>query len=304
MSRRAALGVCVLVAWGIAACDTAPSVESDVLVVEAFFDVGQALPAIRVQRTAPLGGEYPGEDALAVSDATVAVTADGIPLTYGPSGQAGVYTPADARPVAPGVRYRVEVAWRGERAVAETRTPPRLALTRLAVEPFSAPIRAVLLDSLRFDTLGTGARQGFVYPVEVVATWAAADAAEDSLLWLRAQLRPAQGFSSTVVDFFFPPERIQPERELVLDGAQRTWRGLYVLPVDSATAPLPRHRLRVALVRSGQDYARFAATRTAPVRREPRGNVVGGRGIVAGLSVDSLVVEVAPHRSPGGHAPR
>ena len=58
-------------------------------------------------------------------------------------------------------------------------------------------------------------------------------------------------------------------------------------------APLPAHHLKASLIRSGADYARFASSRDAPERREPITNVEGGLGIVAGVSVDSLVVAVS-----------
>ncbi len=277
----------------VAACDTGARSDADVLVVEAFFDVGQPLPEIRVQRAAPFEGAYPDTAALDLPDADVTVTRDGAAIAYAPvAGRPGRYAAVDTGAVWPGVAYAVDVAWQGQQARAETYTPPRLVLENVRVVPFDAPIRAVLLDSLRFDTLGTGARQGFVYPIEVFATWPLVATSDDSLYWMRSQLKPARGFSSTVVDFFFPPERIVPEGDIAREGVQRSWRGLYVVPVETAQSPLPPHRVRVALVRSGQDYARFAATRTSPTQREPRSNVVGGRGIVAGLSVDSVVVEV------------
>lgn len=283
--------VALLVLVALAGCDAGPEATEDVLVVEAFFDVGEPLPGIRVQRTASADGAYPGAAALAVTDAQLVVLVDDTPLPYSADpARAGWYVPETDAVVVAEARYRVEVTWHGQQVRAETRTPPRLDVSELEVLPFEAPIRAVLLDSLRFDTLATGARQGFVYPVEVRVTWPSVPA--DTLLWMRTQLRPAQGFSSTVVDFFFPPERILPEAAFEGEEGRRSWRGLYVLPVDSATAPLPAHRVRIALVRSGQDYARFAATRTSPARREPRSNVAGGRGIVAGVSVDSTIVVV------------
>ncbi len=276
-----------------AACDSVPE-EGDALVVEAFFDVGRPLPDVQVRRTAPAAGLYPDSLATALSDADVRVSADGAVLLYEPvPGRPGRYRAAAPGVVAAGTRYRVEVRWQARVATAETRTPPPLRIDSLRALPFSAPVRAVLLDSLRFDTLGTGAREGYVYPVEVYAWWAGAPVEEDTVLWLRTQLRPAQPFGSGVVDLFFPPERIAEERSFAADApGTRLWRGLYAVPVADAAAPLPPHRVRVAVVRSGRDYARFAATRTAPVRREPIGNVVGGLGIVAGISVDSLTLVV------------
>ena len=50
--------------------------------------------------------------------------------------------------------------------------------------------------------------------------------------------------------------------------------------------------MKVSLLRSGPDYARFASSRDAPERREPVSNVRGALGIVAGISVDSLLLNV------------
>ena len=48
----------------------------------------------------------------------------------------------------------------------------------------------------------------------------------------------------------------------------------------------------MAIIRSGQDYARFVSGRDDPERREPASNLDGAVGIFTGLSVDSLRVQV------------
>ncbi len=293
--RKSAAFLCLLLMGVLlVGCDLSAPRTDEVLVVEAFFDVGEPLPEVRVHRSAPFDGAFPGAEATAIGDARVVVTAGGVPMPYRAApGLPGRYQPTGTARVEAGVLYSVVVQWNDHEASAASRTPPLFQLDSVRAVPFAMPIRAVLLDSIRFDTLGTGARQGFVYPVEVFAWWSMPDAAADSASWIRAQVRPAAAFSSTVGDFFFPPERIEKERDLpVAEGPGRLWRGLYAVPVESADAPLPPHRVRVALVRSGRDYARFAATRTSPAQREPLSNVQGGRGIVAGLSVDSLTLFV------------
>jgi hypothetical protein len=94
-------------------------------------------------------------------------------------------------------------------------------------------------------------------------------------------------------DFFFKPEQIFREQEAAKrPGLRRAWTGVYAVPVAAEDAPLPPHTLRVALIRSGQDYARYASSRDDPQRRDPTSNVAGGVGILAGISVDSLRIQV------------
>ena len=96
-----------------------------------------------------------------------------------------------------------------------------------------------------------------------------------------------------MIDFFLLPGQILRERTATRAGSeQRTWTGVYAVPVESKDAALPAHTLRVAVLRSGQDYARFATSRDAPDQREPQSNITGGLGIVAGVSVDSLRIDV------------
>jgi hypothetical protein len=63
---------------------------------------------------------------------------------------------------------------------------------------------------------------------------------------------------------------------------------VYAVPVESGTAPLPRHRLTTSLTRGDTSFASFAQTRTDPDRREPISNVEGGLGVALAVSVDSL----------------
>ncbi len=285
-------GAALLLMVAALACDGS-TVDGDALVVEAFFDVGQPLPDVLVRRTVGIGGAYPTGEATGVADAEVVVTIAGAALPYAPvPGQPGRYRAATADTVRAGAAYRVDVRWQGDRAWAETQTPPRLRLDSLRAFPFARAVRAVLLDSLRFDTLATGAREGFVYPVEVVAWWPSQTSPADTALWVRSQLRP--GLQLPGIELVFPPERIAEEGAIEQGASGRVWRGLYAVPVASAEAALPLHRVRVAFVRGGRAYARYAATRGTPGRREPLGNVQGGIGIVAGVSVDSLTLQVGP----------
>src|SRR5690606_41576480 len=82
------------------------------------------------------------------------------------------------------------------------------------------------------------------------------------------------------------------ERDL-RPGGTRRWRGRYAVGVPNASAPLPEHLLRVSVVRSGEDYARFATSKNEPDRREPITNLEGAVGIFTAVSVDSLRLTVS-----------
>ena len=72
------------------------------------------------------------------------------------------------------------------------------------------------------------ANEGFIYPVEVSIDWA----------------KPDQSRSSD--DF---------------------WIGIYPAPVPRSDSSLPRHELKISILRGEQSVARFAVTRNEPERR-------------------------------------
>ncbi len=289
-------------------CDTLAPEQEGLLVVEAFFDAGRPLPVIRLWRTLPLDQPYPFDAATAVADAEVTLRLDGERIAYRPvAGQPGRYLPeaAPTRPVPPRTRLVVEALWQGQRALAESLVPPAVTLDSIRVEVPDDPVDGIILDSLfidpvkldslQLDSLRTGAQQGLVYLVEVTLWWRVdfAEVGADSAYWIRTQLKPFLPTRPTFDDFFFRPEQILRERRTVHDAQGRhAWTGVYAVPVERRDEPLPPHPLRVALIRSGEDYARYAASRNDPERRQPASNVQGAIGIVAGLSVDSLRVQV------------
>ena len=115
----------------------------------------------------------------------------------------------------------------------------------------------------------------------------------DSLYWIQTKLEPVTPGSASVVDYFLLSEQILQETDAdrAWPGLRR-WTGVYGVPVNTEDAQMPSHDLKIALLRSGRDYADFATTRNAPERREPLSNVAGAIGIVAGISVDSTRVYV------------
>ena len=299
-----ALLVAGLLLW--ARCDTVAPEEGALLVVEAFVDADEPLPAIRLWQTRSPGQSYPFDATTAVSDAEVALVLGATQVSYQPlDGQPGLYGPAVSQPVPGRVPLTFEAAWRGQRATAQSTVPPTLKLDSVRVNVPEDPVDGIILDSLfidpiqldslQLDSLRTGAVRGLVYLVEVTLWWTVdfAEVGPDSAYWIRTQLKPFLPTRPTFDDFFLRPEQILRERAAThhVQG-RRSWTGVYAVPVDTREEPLPPHALRASIIRSGQDYARFVSSRDDPERREPVSNVAGAIGIFAGLSVDSVRVQV------------
>lgn len=290
--RPVLLAVAVAAALlGGAGCDLSDPVSRQELVVEAFLRTGETLPPVVLRQTQPLSGPVDTATA-AVRTARVALTLDGSTYAYRPSPQQpGRYVPRDSGVAVPaGVPFRWRIEWRGRTAGAAGRTPPPIAIDSICVSVPDAPSRAVLLDSLRRDSLDIPAEQGYIYPIDVTVRWPSAE----PQTWVRGELQPTATFSSRVVNFFLQPAEVKRERSYAGTASQRTWRGVYAVPVEGAGDPLPRHRLTVALTRGGADFADFATSRRDPERREPISNVDGGLGIATAVAVDSLGFAVAP----------
>ena len=271
-------------------CDAVSPQSAPVLVVEAFAETDGELPPITLRQTLRMDAVY-ADAAAAAEGAVVRVILPTGSVRYRPvQGRAGLYEPEVSHILEAGIPFTLEADWNGTHAVAAGRIPPRIRIFDVKTVAASEPVEAVLLDSLQLDSLQTGARSRYVYPIEVTVRWERSDhdVRADSLNWIRAQLKPFIDVVPGVVELIFRSEQIVREDRVALEGELRTWTGVYLVPVAREDDPLPAHSLKVALLRSDDDYARFASSRTAPDRREPVTNVEGGIGIVAGVSVDSL----------------
>jgi len=165
--------------------------------------------------------------------------------------------------------------------------PPPIHSTTLCFEASDHPIEAIFADSL-----GLTFQQGYLYPISVTLKWPASN---DSLLWIHALLQTPRHFPAAVVGFFLRTEQVILEHKLTTEPeGLRIWQGAYGVPVEHPTDSLPTHIIRGFLIRSYSAYAQFAATRKAPERREPASNIQGGRGIVAGMAIDSFQVMLTP----------
>lgn len=297
----------VLVGTVLPGCDAMQPTEEPVLVVEGFLDSGKPLPQLRLGRTSSLSEPYGGA-ANAVSDAEVRLDVAGRSIAYRPvPGQPGMYGPVDGNgEIAPARSpFTADVTWGTQHATASGTVPPPIRIEGVSVHVTDKPIKAVQLDSvlldpsrldtLRLDSTLTAAGVAYIYPVEVTLTWSVdfEETGADSAYWVRTQLKPPDAVTSDRINIFLRPEQIQRERGVARgEGGLKQWTGVYAVPVSSKDAILPPHRVRIALLRSGSDYARYASSRDAPERREPISNVEGGIGIVSGISVDSLFLEV------------
>ncbi|MXW64512.1 MAG: DUF4249 family protein [Bacteroidetes bacterium SB0662_bin_6] len=282
--------------FAAAGCDTVAPVDEAQVVVEGFLNSGQPLQPVFVHRTLSPRQPYDAAQA-AVSDAAVEMRLGDKLVRYTPDpGQSGRYLPEGngAGVAAAGDVFSFSAVWRDAVVEANGVVPPEIEILAVSFEIPEEPVSAVLLDSLALsDTLATGAYTGYIYPIEATIEWAAPEAGffqEES--WVRAQLQPFTTFSSPIVDLFLRSDEVFREQTQEISAERKTWTGVYAVSVPEEGDPLPEHGLRVSLVRSGPDYARFAASRDDPDQREPVSGVQGGIGIFAAVSVDSVHVQV------------
>lgn len=272
-------------------CDWGPSpVEEHTLVVEAFLETSESLPPVLLRQTSPLTAPDSTDDP--ATGAEVVLTLDGqvVPYEETPN-RPGHYVPEHGSTTVPaGVSWHLSVDWGREAARARGQTPPALDIRNVCIDVPDTPSRAVQVDSLRRDSLDIPADQGYLYPVDVMLRWDPEDQGSDTTSWMRAQLQPdASPFASVpVVEFFLEPAELRREDRFEHQNGVHEWEGVYAVPVESETAPLPTHTLEAALVRGDTAFSSFAHSRTDPERREPLSNVEGALGVALAVAVDSV----------------
>ena len=289
-----------------AQCDAVlPEGESQ-LVVEAYIAAEEPLPTLRLWRALAVDEPYPFDATTAALDAEVTLSIGSAQVAFRPrKEEPGVYEPVEDRTAPARSILTLDARWRGQRALATSRVPPPLKLDSVRVQAPQKPVDGIILDSLiidplvldslRLDSLRTGAKAGLVYLVEVTLFWRVdyEETGADSVYWISTQLRPSLPRSGALNDYFLRPKQLSRERVMPSDAmGRRRWTGVYAVPVESRESKLPAHMLRVAIVRSGRDYARFVSGSDDPERREPPSNVQGASGILAGVSIDSVHVLV------------
>lgn len=298
---RIRLGLLLLL---LASCDTVHPEDTSHIVIDAYMFADEPVPEVRLWRSIPLSAPYPFDASTAIDDAHVRVTVGDMPITFAQT-QPGRYAPELGHVSPEYASLALHVDWQGTSITAQSRVPPRIRIDSVSVSRSEQAVRGlildsllidpVILDSLGVDSLRVGAEESFVYLVEATMHWTVGfrEVEQDSAWWVRTQLAPtldARGFTD---EYFLRSEQIQRERQAATRSpGHRYWSGVYAVPVDASDAPMPPHELRISLVRSPQEYARFVAGRSSPKDREPPTNVSGARGIFTGLSLDSLVVPV------------
>ena len=279
-------------------CDSVLPGDPGTLVIEAYLDVGKPLPSIRISRATPLSANQ-FLSQTAVEGAEVTLTLNGNTYSYVSSASnPGIYESNEGglTLVPAGAAFELVVHVESETARAVGLTPPAINIADIRIEVSDIPVTAVLLDSLDIglDSLNIrlNSRTGFIYPVQVAVDWLD-DSEASTQYWVETRLQPITPFSSSIVDFFLLPSAIFPEYAAKLSGSGvRTWQGVYAVPVNKESDPIPIHTLRVALLRSSEIYAQHSSSRRDPVGREPITNLTGAVGFVGGVSIDSISVNV------------
>lgn len=283
-------------------CDMAEPVEQESLVVEAFLKTEEPLPTVILRRTRPL--DDPGDQSSrAAKGAQVELFFEDHSLGHvsyeAVDGKPGRYEPSSTDDVVPeGVSWQLTAEWQEEVARVRGTTPPPIEIREVCVEVPEEPVRAVLVDSLRRDSLDIPAELEYIYPIDVAVNWSGEELppVADTTYWVRAQL-PTATFSSEFIGLFLRPAEVRREDRFVREGFQgqgREWNGVYAVPLDSSAENeqlFPSHRMSVALTRGDSTFTSFARSRTDPDRREPVSNVEGGLGIATAVAVDTAVVD-------------
>lgn len=282
-------------------CDSIEPSDNSQMVVEGFLEAGKPLPHIALTRTQTLE-QSTSDNADFIRDATFRLWVDDIVFPYGPANsETGTYAPLNntIQSLPAGARFRAEISWQSQTAVSEDIIPPSISIDEVVIDVPDKPVTAILVDTLRFDNPQVGAQEGFIYLIDVTINWSVHDnnPETDSTYWVEARLIPQTAFSSTVLDVFLLSEEVLQENTPALKSAdllpqQRSWTGVYAVPVEDSLALPPTHDLTVQLVRGTRAYADFAASRNTPERREPISNIEGAIGILAGIALDSQVFEV------------
>lgn len=276
-------------------CDLAGEPDPSTLVVEAFLEAGEPLPPVQLRQTRDLRDPVPPDDSLADAavgaDLRIAVAGDTV--RYVPGDAPGTYVPTRSVTVPPGAAFYLEARWEGERGVASGTVPPRISIRSACLTVPPSPVEAILVDSLRRDSLDIPAEQGFIFPVDVTLNWD--QEPEVETMWVRAGLQPSSDFSSGVVELFLQPTEVSRESDFLAESSlqrERQWTGVYAVSASDSTAPIVAHRITVSLTRGDSAFAAFASSRTDPERREPVSNVDGAIGIATAISLDTLGFDV------------
>lgn len=286
----------------LAGCDAVQPENTSLLVVEAFVMSEQSLPEIVLRQAAPLQDPYQLDSSTAAIGAQVGLTLQGTIIPYLMQ-RPGAYAPLDSVMATPGESIALNVQWEGQLVTARTRIPPLISLDSIEISISDTPVPGLLLDSLFIDptqidslgirALGTGAREGLVHLVRATVYWEDHTGGHGNNWWIRMQLLPTLAQDQRLSNYFLSSEVLRPEEDVpFVDASRRSWSGSYAVPVASQTDPISEHGLRISIIRCTEAYADFVSQSSNPGEYEPPSNILGGRGIFAGLAVDTFTVSI------------
>ena len=294
---------CLLIAViFLAGCDAVQPQDTSLLVVEAFVMSEQSLPEIILRQAAPLQDPYQLDSSTAAMGAQVGLTLQDALIPYRMQ-RPGAYVPLDSVIAVPGESIALNVQWEDQLVTARTRIPPLISLDSIEISVSDTPVPGLLLDSLFIDptqidslgirALGTGAREGLVHLVRATVYWEDHTGNDGNDWWIRMQLLPTLTQDQRLSNYFLSSEVVQPEEDIpFIDANRRSWSGSYAVPVASQTDPISQHGLRISIIRCTEAYADFVSQSSNPGEYEPPSNILHGRGIFAGLAVDTFTVSI------------
>jgi len=264
---------------------------------------GQRMPTIILRKTLTLHDRYELDESTALNVAQLQLKMNGMLIPYSLK-SSGRYAPDESVIATPGAKIDLEISWEDQVMTAQQKIPPPITLDSFTVSTSDQPVKSLVLesvfidptlvDSLGLQALGTGAREELVYIVEATLYWRDDSTDDQNDWWMRTQLRPNLGQDRRLGNYFLSPEVLQLEADIPMDDHhQRFWSGAYAVPVDQIDDPVPAHRLRMSIIRCSQPYVDFVSASSYATEREPPSNIIGGRGIFAGLAMDTLTITIA-----------
>lgn len=306
---RNALGISVLavtLATALVGCDTtAPSDHEPEVVVEAYLVGGESLPPVWISLTEDVDAEYDGAD-LAVDGADVRIELldeqGGVDTSYPyvrGFGSAGRYVPAESGDVLPGRQYRLRVDVDGFPPVtSDLRVPGAFELLSVSNESIE------YLDPAQVEYTVTksdypGRQTIFIFSI------VAENPSIETLTPLYREIIYGIGPDESIEGRNLDPDEMN---EILINTSPPINEGNYEENQDgSLTVGLPwfavafygrTETVMYAVDDNLYDFLRYAQVQQGGSTLSPgeipnvRDNVEGGRGVFAGMSKISAVVDI------------
>ena len=290
MTYHRFLVIVTILLLAVAGCDATFPEQESTLVIEGYLQPEKPIPPIRVIETDPLTSS---KNHTAPLDANIQLQIGKQSIRLLPTPDLpGFYSPVDLPDfvIPPLAEFDATIRWQGKEFTASGLVPPSVSIHDVSLNIPDKPEQAILVDTLRLDTLAIQAKTVYIYAIEATVSWTSEPFINGVSpdYWIETRLRSTPSLSSKVLNQFLLTEEIQLERNVPQQDGLYTWKGVYAIEAAGPEAPLPPHDLAITLVRSGNDYARFASALQNAANTEPISNINGGVGILAGIALDSL----------------